>query len=200
MLKIIFGIFVLFSALSVYSCVFVTGHTVVRTTPGDSVNDDYDDAGLIIIPGTYVYYYSHDYNDLYFYGGYWWRPWQGGWYRSGHYSGPWVVIQITYVPQPVIRLPHRWKNNIRRNDRIPWREVKVRWREWERDRYWEKRDWRKDSDDRDDKNRRKNDDDGWDNTGRKKHKDRQNDDRDSREDEDEREETVKRLKIKAEVK
>ena len=48
---------------------------------------------VVVIPGTYVYYYPDVDFDLFFYGGYWFRPFGGYWFRSGSYGGPWVHIE-----------------------------------------------------------------------------------------------------------
>ena len=36
--------------------------------------------GLIVVPGTYVYYPPEVGVDIFFYRGYWYRPYDGGWY------------------------------------------------------------------------------------------------------------------------
>ena len=47
---------------------------------------------VAVIPGTYVYFSPEVEVDLFFYGGYWYRPYRGGWYRAYSYDGPWVHI------------------------------------------------------------------------------------------------------------
>lgn len=133
----------LFAAFLLTACVFRVSGSTVRN------QDNYSGAYLVVIPGTYVYYYDGDDDDIFFYGGYWWKPWRNGWYRSGHHSGPWVTIAVVQVPQAVIRLPNGWKMTLRHDDRIPYEDVRDNSRKWERDRYWEKRDWKKDNDYRD---------------------------------------------------
>jgi len=44
---------------------------------------------LAVVPGAPVYYAPQVSFDLYFYHGYWYRPYRGGWYWSGGYGGPW---------------------------------------------------------------------------------------------------------------
>lgn len=147
--KILLSIAV-FAMLFLASCVF---RTTVRD--GDYRNGPF----LIVIPGTYVYYYDGADNDIYFYSGRWWRFYGDTWYRSDDYSGPWVFIEITRVPRPVIILPSR-RHDWRDRDRIPWDDVRNHWREWERDRYWEQHNWKQEEkrhpreyqrDDRDDR-------------------------------------------------
>ncbi len=43
---------------------------------------------MVVVPGTYVYYAPYAGADLFFYHGYWYRPYQGGWYFSAEYNGP----------------------------------------------------------------------------------------------------------------
>ncbi|MBF0559497.1 MAG: hypothetical protein HQL08_12045, partial [Nitrospirae bacterium] len=35
---------------------------------------------LIVLPGTYVYVAPDIADDIFFYNGWWWRPWEGRWY------------------------------------------------------------------------------------------------------------------------
>ena len=42
---------------------------------------------LIVIPETYVYVDPYIDVDLFFWNGWWWRLWEGHWYRSYYYLG-----------------------------------------------------------------------------------------------------------------
>ena len=53
---------------------------------------------VVIIPGTYAYYCPDVHFDLFFYGGYWYRPYGGYWYRSVGYGGPWIYRERTVCP------------------------------------------------------------------------------------------------------
>ena len=44
---------------------------------------------LIVIPETYVYVAPDIDVDLFFWNGWWWRPWGGHWYRSRYYDRGW---------------------------------------------------------------------------------------------------------------
>lgn len=92
---------------------------------------------VAVIPGTYVYFVP-DVPDLLFYAGYWYRPYEGRWYRSAAYGGPWVFIDRP--PAVFFRLPpnYRAMSGYRR---IPYRDLSRNWRTWERDRYWERHGW-----------------------------------------------------------
>jgi hypothetical protein len=94
---------------------------------------------LVVIPGTYVYYCPDAGFDIFFYGGYWYRPYGGYWYSSVSYGGPWVYIA---GPPPVLlSLPADFRIIVRGERRIPFGELHRNWRAWERNRYWEHHDW-----------------------------------------------------------
>ena len=44
---------------------------------------------VIVIPETYVYVVPDIDVDIFFWGGWWWRPWEGRWYRSQYYDRGW---------------------------------------------------------------------------------------------------------------
>jgi hypothetical protein len=101
---------------------------------------------VVVIPGSYVYYVPDVDFDVFFYDGYWYRPYRGYWYRSTFYNGPWGAIGPGFVPGPLIELPPRWRSLPRIHNRIPYERLHRDWRRWERERYWERnrgwRDWR----------------------------------------------------------
>ena len=74
----------------------------------------YDQPDVVVIPGTRVYYIDdYDY-DLYRYGNYWYYYWNGGWYRSVDYDGPFYFISYVSVPYSIryvpVRYRHHWRN------------------------------------------------------------------------------------------
>ena len=46
--------------------------------------------GLVVIPETDVYAVPDVGAEIFFYGGWWWRPWEGRWYRSHYYDRGWA--------------------------------------------------------------------------------------------------------------
>ncbi len=96
---------------------------------------------LVVIPGTYVYFCPDVQEDLFFYDGYWFRTYEGNWYRSVDYNGPWVYIVYTEVPSPVIHLPRDFRTEAVDAPHIAYRELKGNWRAWERDKHWDKVGW-----------------------------------------------------------
>ena len=100
---------------------------------------------VIVIPETYVYVVPDSREDIYFYNGWWWRPWEGRWYRSRYYDSGWVYYQR--VPSWYARVPRGWRNDYRDHrwggqpwnyQRIPHQELKQNWNGWQKDNHWEK--------------------------------------------------------------
>ena len=111
---------------------------------------------LVVVPGTPVAYAPALPANYFFYNGQYWAFASGGWYVSGGYNGPWVVVAPEFVPRPVLYVPVRyyhvppghWKKW--EAHRPPhWQED---WgREWADKREWKSRDRDRDDDDRDDR-------------------------------------------------
>ncbi len=100
---------------------------------------------LVVVPETYVYVVPDIEVDLFFYDGWWWRPWQGRWYRSRHYNSGWFYYQRVPSFYGWIRpgwrdyyRHHRWRGHRWNYHRIPHHEVERNWRDWERSRHWER--------------------------------------------------------------
>lgn len=83
--------------------------------------------------------------DLFFWNGWWWRPWEGRWYRSRYYDHGWVFY--SGIPVFYTHVDPGWRgyyNN--RNWRgynwiyrpIPHRDLRRNWQSWHNDRYWER--------------------------------------------------------------
>jgi len=99
----------------------------------------------VVIPGTYVYAIPDVPVDIFFYGGWWWRPWEGRWYRSRHYDRGWAY----YKGRPSFygKVPPRWRDDYRnhrwqghpwKHQRVPYQQVERNWVGWERRRHWER--------------------------------------------------------------
>lgn len=93
---------------------------------------------VAVIPGTYVYYAPDIAVDILFYGGYWYRPVEGRWYRARSYNGPWGYIVTNRVPGALLHLPRDYRHARPVNERIPYGQLKKNWRQWERERHWER--------------------------------------------------------------
>jgi hypothetical protein len=104
----------------------------------------YEPPELIVIPETYVYVVPDIDDEIFFYSGWWWRPWEGHWYRSQSYDSGWEYYQR--VPSFYRKIPSNWRNDYRHNrwrgrewhhKRTHHRDVQRHWKEWENSRYWE---------------------------------------------------------------
>lgn len=100
---------------------------------------------VVVIPETYVYAVPDVDADIFFYGGWWWRPWEGRWYRSRYYNRGWSYYN--QVPSFYREVPPGWKKDYRDRRwkgyewdqrRIPYNDAKKNWRSWKKNRYWEK--------------------------------------------------------------
>ncbi len=101
---------------------------------------------VIVLPATSdVYVVPGIEIDLFFWNGWWWRPWEGRWYRSRYYDRGWVyynaVPRFYFDVDPGWRgyyrdhiwYGHRWDYQV-----IPYRSLQQNWRTWHDRRYWER--------------------------------------------------------------
>lgn len=93
---------------------------------------------VFLIPNTYVYFVPDIEPDIFFYRGYWYRPYKGHWYRATFYNGPWVYIVPSRVPVVLINLPPHFRTVPPGHKHIPYGQLKKNWRYWERERYWDR--------------------------------------------------------------
>ena len=100
---------------------------------------------VVVIPETYVYVVPDSDVDIFFYDGWWWRPWEGRWYRSRHYGSGWAYYQR--VPSFYGRVPSGWRNDYRErrwgghpwnHQRIPHQQLQRNWSTWKKSNHWEK--------------------------------------------------------------
>jgi len=94
---------------------------------------------LIVLPETYVYVVPDLEMDVFFYGGWWWRPWEGRWYRSRSYDTGWS--DYNGVPTFYREIPSTWRNDYREHrwrghrwdiQPIPHQQVQQNWSSWEK--------------------------------------------------------------------
>jgi hypothetical protein len=100
---------------------------------------------VVVLPETNVYVVPDVEADIFFSGGWWWRPWEGRWYRSRYYDRDWAFYRAA-PPHFYRRVPpgwrndyreHRWKGREWKHERIPHGDVQRNWRGGERDRHWQ---------------------------------------------------------------
>ncbi len=94
---------------------------------------------MVVVPGTYAYYAPDADLDIFFYQGYWYRPYEGRWFRARGYNGPWINIVSTNVPRVVVDLPPDYRHHAHAGyERIPYGQLKKNWRRWEHEKHWDK--------------------------------------------------------------
>ncbi|OPY91509.1 MAG: hypothetical protein A4E72_00105 [Syntrophus sp. PtaU1.Bin208] len=83
--------------------------------------------------------------DLFFWDGWWWRPWNDQWYRSHNYNGGWA--RYDSVPGFYRDVDPGWRGNYRNRswqghrwnyERIPNHQLQQNWKNWHNNNYWEK--------------------------------------------------------------
>lgn len=92
---------------------------------------------MVVIPGTYVYYPPDVDVDIFFYDGYWYRPYRGQWFIAAEYNGPWGSIAIQRVSDVLVNLPPHYRHVPPGYERMPYGMVKRNWRAWENERHWD---------------------------------------------------------------
>ena len=91
-----------------------------------------DEPDVVVVPGSRVYYVRDRDYDLYRYGSYWYYNYDGGWYRSRRYNGPFTYVGYRAVPRSVAYIPVRYRKHWReaRDDRYYRQEKRQENRGW----------------------------------------------------------------------
>ncbi len=94
-----------------------------------------DTNGVYVAPGVNV--------DMFFWNGFWWRPWEGRWYRSPYYDRGWAyfdsVPSFYYDVDPYWRgnyQNHNWHGHIWNYQPIPHSQLQQNWKNWQSNRSW----------------------------------------------------------------
>jgi len=101
---------------------------------------------VVVMPDTYDVYVVPDIDvDMFFWHGWWWRPWEGRWYRSHYYDRGWAYYNnvpiFYYDVDPGWRgyyRNHNWNGHRWNYKRIPHRQLQRNWNSWDDNRYWER--------------------------------------------------------------
>lgn len=81
--------------------------------------------------------------DLYFWNGFWWRLWEGRWYRSAYYDRDWAYFDN--VPSFYFDVDRHWRDYYRNHNwyghewnhqRIPYDRLQQNWRGWQGKKSW----------------------------------------------------------------
>jgi hypothetical protein len=101
---------------------------------------------VIVLPDTDDVYVTPDVDvDLFFWNGWWWRLWDGHWYRSRYYDRDWVYYNLIprfyYDVDPSWRAyyrDHDWRGHRWDYDRIPDGRLRQNWQSWRGNGYWQR--------------------------------------------------------------
>jgi len=103
---------------------------------------------LVVVPGTYAYVVPDIAVDLFFYDGWWWRPWQGRWYRSRHYNSDWIYYpRVPFFYAQIHQdwreryRKHRWEGRRWNHKPIPSQRIEQNWKGWKQNKHWEQKSW-----------------------------------------------------------
>jgi hypothetical protein len=100
---------------------------------------------VVVLPETEVYVVPDVREEIFFNNGYWWRPWNGRWYRSQYYDRGWGVYGG--VPVWYNGIPRGWRDDYRNHlwGGHPWNhsyiyhgDLQRNWRTWHNTRHWDK--------------------------------------------------------------
>ena len=102
---------------------------------------------VVVLPDTNDVYVIPEIDvDIFFWNGWWWRPWEGRWYRSHYYDRGWVyynaVPRFYFDVDPGWRryyVERRWYGHPWYYERIPHQRLQQNWKGWRNNRYWEKK-------------------------------------------------------------
>lgn len=124
---------------------FLVGNDFANATPPPPLPFDAppdviampDTDDVYVVPGIEV--------DLFFWSGWWWRPWGGHWYRSLYYNHGWgyynAIPSFYYDVDPGWRGYYRdrnWYGHRWDYERIPHQRLQQHWKSWQNDRHWER--------------------------------------------------------------
>jgi len=101
---------------------------------------------VIVLPDTNnVYVVPESDIDIFFWNGWWWRPWEGRWYRSRSYNRGWGyynnVPSFYYDVDPGWRDAYRdrnWSGHRWNYERIPHQRLQRDWKKWHTNQYWQR--------------------------------------------------------------
>jgi hypothetical protein len=102
---------------------------------------------VVVMPDTEDVYVVPDIDvDVFFWQGWWWRPWEGRWYRSHYYNRGWAyydnVPDFYYDVHPNWRSYYRdrnWEGHKWNYKPIPNRRLQRNWKSWQNNHYWDKK-------------------------------------------------------------
>ena len=122
-----------------YQPVNATGYGIVAPPPLQFAAPP----DLYVVPsGTSYVYMVPNYDGVYFYGGNWYRFYDGYWFLSSNYNGYWDYIEPSMVPQVIFVVPPEYIHYVPYGYyRIQYNDFYSNWRTWDHKRHWDHYDW-----------------------------------------------------------
>jgi hypothetical protein len=98
---------------------------------------------LYVFPSGASYVYMvPNYDGVYFYGGRWYRFYDGYWFWSSSYNGYWEYIEPSMIPQVIVVIPPEYVHYVPLGYyRIHYNDFYSNWRTWDHKRHWDHYDW-----------------------------------------------------------
>ena len=100
---------------------------------------------VVVVPSgeSYVYMVPNMFG-VYFYGGSWYRYYNGYWFTTGAYGQVWTPVAVAAVPGVIVSVPPEYAYSLPpQYHRIHYHEFQRDWRDWDRSRHWNRYDWYK---------------------------------------------------------
>ena len=98
---------------------------------------------VVVVPSgnTYVYMVP-DQEGFYFLGGFWYRFYEGNWFRATAYGGPWIHLYRNRVPLAIVNVPPGYYHHLPPGYyRVHYNDLHTHWRDWDHQRHWHRYDW-----------------------------------------------------------
>lgn len=145
MKRLFFGIMLLALAFAVpVSTMAQVGISVSIGLPPPIVFEEPPE--VVVLPDTYYVYVVPGINiDLFFWNGWWWRPWSGRWYRSRYYDRGWAYYR--YVPSFYYDVDPGWRGYYRDHnwhghpwyyERLSQQRLQRNWQKWHNNHHWDR--------------------------------------------------------------
>lgn len=83
------------------------------------------------VPRSKVYAYPGIPSEIFYHQKRWYNRFQGVWYWSWSYNGPWAWIEVQRVPDKIRDLPRQPYDRDNRYEKVPWEKGKKKW--WDDD-------------------------------------------------------------------
>lgn len=90
---------------------------------------------LVVVPGTDIYVAPDVEGDILFYQGFWWRLFDGRWYRSPYYDRGWVYMDRGRVPRSFYGYHPGFRHEYRGYQRVHYDDVHRHWNDRRHDGY-----------------------------------------------------------------